>query len=54
MLATSSIGVNPGGVGGVTTPRYWVEGRRGIVKHYYILSCTRRMFESGDFSSEIE
>jgi len=37
------IGVNPGGVGDVMTPRFWAGGRgvaggRGrVMKHYYIL-----------------
>ena len=51
-----SIGVNPMGVGGVTTPRFWAGesgGRGRVVKHYYILSCSGSMFESGDFSNEI-
>ena len=58
MLLPLYTGVNPGG-GGVTTPRFWAGGhgdRRGVVggrgrvvKHYYILSCTGSIFESGDF-----
>src|SRR6218665_2503979 len=28
-------------------------GRGGVVKYYYILSCTGSMFESGDFLREI-
>jgi len=47
----SIMGVNPGGLG-VVTPRFWsggLWGRRGVVKYYYILSCTGNMFESLDF-----
>ena len=61
-LAAASIrGVNPGGrhpsqilgwriVGGRRLGRggSWT-GRGRVVKHYYILSCTGSMFESGDF-----
>ena len=44
---------------GVATTRFWAGCRRRlaggrwgcgrVVKHYYILSCTGTMFESGDF-----
>jgi len=44
------------GIWGVASPRFWaagcgvpgVVGCRGRVVKYYILSCTRSMFESGD------
>jgi len=53
-----SIGLNSGGLGVSRPPRFWAGGRRAgrgrFVKHYYILSCTGSMFESGDFWSEIE
>jgi len=51
-------GVNPGGLGsppidfgqGVTGDLGVVVGDRGqVVKYYYILSCTRSMFGSGNF-----
>ena len=45
------------GVGGHDPPDFKLGGRGGlqeVVKHYYILSSTGSMFESGDFSSEIE
>jgi len=57
-----SLDVNPG-CWGCHVPhilgwRAWVTegsgGRGWVAKHYYILSCTGSMFESGDFSSEIE
>jgi len=54
----SAIGINPGGWGCRDTKLGVVGGRRRdrgrVVKYYYILSCTGGMFESGDFSSEIE
>ena len=55
------IGVNPEGLGVSRPLIFWagdlrglVGGRGRVVKHYYILSCTGSIFESGDFSSEIE
>jgi len=65
MLFQLLIGVNPEGLG-ASRPQIlgwgsWVEvaggslgGRGRVVQHYYILSCTGIVFESGDFSSEIE
>ena len=50
-------------VEGIATPeilgkeswgRWGREGRGRVVKYYYILSCTRYMFENGDFWREIE
>jgi len=55
------IGVNPGRLGVSRLPRFWAEGWSwGIAGEVMdgswniILSCTGSMFESGDFSSEIE
>ena len=57
-------GVNPGGVWGSQPPDFGLRGRGGVaggslggrgrvVKYYYILSCTKTLFESGDFWREI-
>jgi len=52
------IGVNPGSWGVATPPTDFGLGGRGgshgVVKHFYILSSTGSIFESGVFSSEIE
>jgi len=56
-LVVDYIGVNPGGWG-CRDPQILGlgsrEGRGWVVQHYYILLCAGSMFESGDFSSEIE
>ena len=56
----STIGVNSG-VGSGDPPDFGIGGRgrlqggRGqVVQYYYSLSCRGRMFESGDFSRDIE
>jgi len=51
-LSLFNTGVSILGLG--VQPPDFGQGGRGLVVKYYILSCTGSMFESGDFSSEIE